>query len=303
MGLFDGLGQYLGFGKPGSNAGNSIQNNAGYQNINKAASDAAGNSDLQGALSQINNPNTSSKYATDQVQGNSLFSGMFGKGGYQDQLQNEHQNLSQNGYSLTPQDHEAYGQASDNAARMFGQEGNQVSAQLASHGLAAGGSGGAGVAFSGLAGNQNEQLAQAQRSIASDRMNMNLQRLNSVRGAITNTQAQAQSALGQQENQNQRGVDNYNNLQQSALNAGEANQNQENNQWQQTQSSTSPTFGSMLGGSLTHVLGGAAGGLGSAAGSKISPTDNGQNGKLGMDQLTSGGSGGGAGGGGLKMAP
>lgn len=261
-------GGLFGFGKPGESAQNSFANSAAYHNATGEADRQANNAGLQGALDKVRNPDSSTAYATDQVQSNPLFAGMFGQQGYAGKLMNEQDNLSNTGYSLTPQDHEAYGQASDNAARMFGQQGNQVASQLASHGLAAGGSGGAAVAYSGLAGNQNEQLAQAQRSIANDRMSMNLQRLNSVRGAITNTQQQAQNALNSQESQNQRGVDNYNNTQNMALGAEEGAQNQFNNQFTQQQVTKTPTFGEMLGSGISNQLGSTIGKAGSGLGSK-----------------------------------
>jgi len=119
-------------------------------------------------------PVASQKFATEQVQNNPILGKLFGKGGAMDRADLEEQDLAKRGYSLKPEDYEAYGQASGDIARLFGQQEQNTAADLASRGLAAAPSGAAGVAYSGLQGNKNEQLAKAQTDIAQKRMQMNL---------------------------------------------------------------------------------------------------------------------------------
>jgi hypothetical protein len=57
------------------------------------------------------NPLTGTLAATDQVKDNDLFKGMFGKGGINDQRQAEESRLMHSGFSLQPEDYEAYGQS------------------------------------------------------------------------------------------------------------------------------------------------------------------------------------------------
>lgn len=220
-----------------------------------------------GALNQIfTGPISGTKAATDQVMSNPLMSGYFGKGGIQDQRQAEEQNLASRGYSLQPEDYEAYGQASDNIARMFGTQENSLAQALASHGFGAGPSGAAAVSFSGLMGNKAEQLAQSQRQIANDRMKMNAERLNAVRGAVDSANKMSQSAVSDQYGRNLQGAEAYRNNLKDAFTVGEAVNSGNKANFEQEQATRGPGIGDVLGGAATIGLGAATGGLGSAIG-------------------------------------
>lgn len=104
------------------------------------------------------------------VQESALTKDLFGQGGLQSQLATEGKDLASRGFSLQQPDHEAYGQVSGDVARLFGQQEADTTQALARRGLASAGSGAAGAAFSGLSGNKNEMLAQAQMQIAQKRM-------------------------------------------------------------------------------------------------------------------------------------
>lgn len=151
-------------------------------------------------------PVAAQKYATEQVQNNAILGGLFGKGGALERSLAEEKDLASRGYSLKPEDYEAYGQASGDIARMFGQQEQNTAADLAARGLAAAPSGAAGVAYSGLQGNKMEQLAKAQTDIAQKRMQMNLDRLNSTRQWAGNLGQQGQSAIFGTRDRNLAGV-------------------------------------------------------------------------------------------------
>lgn len=141
-------------------------------------------------------PLKSSQIATEQVQNNPVLAGLFGKNGSLARAGQEEQNLVSRGYSLQPEDFEAYGQASDNIARQFGQTEQNLAQMLSSRGLSA--SPMAGQSFSGLMGNKNEQLAQMQRKIADDRMKSNMQRLSDTRNFLSNLGQQGANAIQDQ---------------------------------------------------------------------------------------------------------
>ncbi len=141
---------------------------------------------------------TGSRFATDQVMSNPIMSQLFGKGGALQRANTEEQDLASRGFQLKPEDIEAYGQASGNIARLFGQGEQDLTQSLASRGLASAPSGAAGLGFSGLQGNKMEQLARAQTDIANKRMENNLQRLNQTRGFLSQLGGQGASAIQDQ---------------------------------------------------------------------------------------------------------
>lgn len=141
---------------------------------------------------------TGSKYATEQVQNNPLLSGLYGQGGLQSQLSNEQNQLSNQGFKLNSDDMSAYGQASGDISRQFGQQEQDVSKSLARRGLGGGSSGAAGAAFSGLAGNKNEMLAKAQTDIAQKRYQDTMSRLNNVRSQMQSLGGQASNDIDSQ---------------------------------------------------------------------------------------------------------
>jgi hypothetical protein len=140
-------------------------------------------------------PLTGSRVATQEVQNNPLLKSLFGEGGLQTRLDSEEQKLAGQGYQLTPEDHTAYGQASGDIARLFGQQEQDLSKSLARRGLASAGSGAAGAGFSGLAGNKNEMLAKAQTEIADRRMQNTMQRLQQTRQLMSSLGTQAGSQI------------------------------------------------------------------------------------------------------------
>jgi hypothetical protein len=117
------------------------------------------------------------KDAEKGVQEGAFTKSLFGEGGVQSQLTKEGADLASRGYSLQPQDYEAYGQTAGDVSRLFGQQEQSAAASLARRGLGSGASGAAGAAFSGIKGNKNEMLAQAQTQIAQKRMADTNQRL------------------------------------------------------------------------------------------------------------------------------
>lgn len=151
---------------------------------------------------------TGSRYATEQVQNNPLLSQLFGKGGSMEGARGEEQRLMNQGFKLTADDHEAYGQASDDIARMFGGQEQSLAQSLAGRGLAAGPSGAAGAQFSGLQGNKMEQLAKAQMSVANLRMQNTTDRLNQTRNYLSQMGNQANTAINDQFGRQQSGLDN-----------------------------------------------------------------------------------------------
>lgn len=231
--------------------------------------DGAPQYDMGKMLELYSNPLTADKAATEQVRGNDLFKGMFGEGGIQDQRQAEEKQLASRGYSLQPEDYEAYGQASDEIARLFGQQETSLAQALANKGLASAPSGAAAVSFSGLMGNKNEQLASQQRKIAQQRMETNMQRLNAVRGAVDSANQQAQGALNSQRASNQQGRDNYYNTLKDSVTAGATEQDQLNKEHEQFQASQGPSFGEVLGGIGGGLAGAVGGGLGTGLGGAL----------------------------------
>lgn len=119
--------------------------------------------------------------ATKGVQEGAFTKGLFGADGVQSQLQREGTDLSSRGYSLQPEDYEAYGQTAGDVSRMFGQQNQAAASELARRGLGSASSGAAGAKFAGLQGNKNEMLARAQTNIAQKRMENTRQRLNDNR--------------------------------------------------------------------------------------------------------------------------
>lgn len=226
MGLFDFLG---GKKDSGRDAGNGLMLTGEDGGLARGQ--------LANLLNYKDDPNivdpiNGTKTATDQVQNNSILGQIFGKDGTMGRTANEEKDLASRGYQLQPQDHEAYGQASDNIARQFGTQENNLGQALAAHGLS--NSGMAGQSFSGLQGNKMEQLGQMQRSIADDRMKNNMARLGQTRNFLSQMTQQAGHEIGAQ-NDRQMGAANtqFGRLQdknaaaQSRLQA-EQNQNNEN---------------------------------------------------------------------------
>jgi len=136
-------------------------------------------------------------------------------------IRGEERKLASRGYSLLPEDYEAYGEASGNIAREFGGAENSLAQALASRGLSTSGS--ATRAFMGSQGNKLEQLAQTQRKIADDRMKTNMARLGQTRNFMSNLMGQQQGALGQQQGFARGGISDKNMLAQSKADMAQQN--------------------------------------------------------------------------------
>jgi hypothetical protein len=137
-----------------------------------------------------------SRFATDQVQNNAILGGLFGKDGTMNRTIDEEKNLASRGYSLQPEDYEAYGQASGDIARQFGEQEASLAQALAARGLSTSGS--ANTAFANSQGNKLERLGAMQRQIANDRMKMNMERLGQTRQFLSQLGGQAQNAIQDQ---------------------------------------------------------------------------------------------------------
>ncbi len=191
------LAGYLG----GSKSTADILKNVGGEGLSGGGAEG---SELANALAT--GPLTGTKFATEQVQNSPLFGQLFGQGGALSSALGKEQELQNQGFKLQPQDIEAYGQASGDIARMFGQSENNMAQSLASRGLAASPSGAAGAMFSGLQGNKNEQLAQAQTDIANKRMQNTMQRIGQQQQFAAQLGGQAQNAVQNQFNNQLQGV-------------------------------------------------------------------------------------------------
>lgn len=147
--------------------------------------------------------------------------------GYLDELsgdlgnvRSEERDLATRGYSLQPEDFEAYGQASGNIARQFGRSGSNLQAALANRGIKGAG---VGQAFASQAGNKMEQLAGLQRQIANDRMQSNLNRLTQTRNFMSSLTGQRSNLLGQQQGFAQEGANSKNAFAQNKAQMGQGN--------------------------------------------------------------------------------
>lgn len=141
---------------------------------------------------------TGSKFASEQVQNNPILGSLFGKGGQLEGAEGKLNDLQSQGFELKPEDMTLYGQTSGNIARMFGAQGNQISQDLANRGLASAPSGAAGAMFSGLNGNQNEMLAQAQQGIMQQRFQNTMQQIGQQQNFINSLGQQAGNDINQQ---------------------------------------------------------------------------------------------------------
>ena len=224
---------------------------------NYFAPTAAGGINMDKVQQNMNtamNDNYGTADATSELQNSPLFGGMFGKGGTYDQSNSQLQGLMGQGYQLQPQDHEAYGQASGDIARMFGQQEQSLSQSLSDRGM--GNSGAAGAAFSGVQGNKMEQLGGLQRQIADDRMKNTQQRIGQMQSFMSNMTNQAQQGVQGNYDRHQQGM-----KQKYDMNSGYLTnmQNQANEGMSQSQQSKTAN-------PLSSIIGGAVGGLNAGMG-------------------------------------
>ena len=209
------------------------------------------------------NPLTGSRYATEQVQNNGILGGLFGKGGQLDQAEGKLTDLNNQGFNLKPEDQTLYGQEAGNIARQFASQSNQTAANLASRGLS--NSGAAGAAFSGLAGNQNEMLAQAQQQIAQQRFQNTMNQIQQQQNFVSQLGNQGANAINQQYGRQLAGAQNHKaGLESAAGLQNSANQAQNNYGLQKSMFDTENTpanfmdFANAGMGSLTQAAAGGA---------------------------------------------
>ncbi len=209
---------------------------------------------LQQAMEQQKAGPTSLE-STSNVQNNGILGGLYGQGGtLENTIAQEHQQANEP-WALTNEDRSAYGQASGDIARQFGQSDQSLSQSLADRGLS--NSGVAGAAFSGSQGNKNEQLAGLQMKIANNRQQMNQQKLNSTRSFLNQLGGNANTAINSEQQRGNNYANSYNqvlnnkaNIANSILGNYQGQQNEGLQQQQQTE------HGSML---SNAFAGGAAG--------------------------------------------
>lgn len=272
-------------------AGSSSQTNGSGQYIDPKTGQVVQDTSAgtnQGAIDQLfTSPQTAGLAAQSQVQGNSLYSGMFGPGG---QLQQAGTNLTQDrqalsgndpSYGLQASDLAAYGQASNTIGRQAAQQNQGIAQSLASRGLGSSNNGAAIGSYAGAYGNQNEALAGLQQQISQQR----IQTAQGLAQARTNTDLQQQGQLGNLANSaynsqlssNMAGAENNYNM-----NAGNAaaqqqyqtnQQNLNDSQFSQAQQTKATVGGPILGilaGAANAAAGAATGGVSSAVGKGLS---------------------------------
>lgn len=198
--------------------------------------------------------------ATGEVQNNPILSQLFGQGGALERANAEEQNLASRGFSLQPQDFEAYGQGMGNIAREFDSAEGNLAQALANRGLS--NSGVANQAFMSSQGNKLEQLGQLQRQIANDRMRSNMERLSQTRNFLSNMGSQAQGAIQDQFGRQQSGEQmqrdtlfNQARLGQSRLEAEQGQANEQLDQRLRTQEK--PAWAQAASGGLAGAMSGA----------------------------------------------
>lgn len=212
---------------------------------------------------------------TKDVMSNALTGQTFGAGGTLANTTALENQQAHQGFQLTPEDQTAYGQASGNIARQFGQSDQSLSQALSDRGLSD--SGVAGAAFTGSQGNKNEQLAGLQTQIAQKRMEMNQTMLANTRQFLGNLVGQGQNAVQGDYNREMGRVNQYNqvlgNRADMANNRLTQFQNQANinlGQAQQTQHASTASqglSGALQGGMAAYKLGSGMSGSGSGGAS------------------------------------
>lgn len=264
---------------------NNIQNQlnmvaSGQQSVQDLMNNPNFSGDAKNAMMKYMgvDPRTATQFATGQVQDNAITGQLFGQGGTFNQANQKLQGLYNQGYQLTPEDMTMYGQASGNIARQFGQQGNQASSDLASRGLSS--SGAAGATFSGLAGNQNEQLAQAQQQIMQQRFTNTQNQINSLQTFAGTLGAQGEQDIQSQYARNVGGVEAENAArnqaaglagQQAGLgtNAYSAQQQALQDQQKSQNENKMPTFTGMIGSGVAGLFGATGSSAGKGIGGNL----------------------------------
>lgn len=205
--------------------------------------------------------------AGEALRSDPMGANLYGEEGLANQLSSEGRRLAGEGGQLQAEDFDAYGQASDNIARLAGQRESDIANSLASRGMGQSGSGAAGAAFSGAAGNKFEQLQQAQFQIADQRKQRQIQQLQENRRMQAQLGSQYEQGLGNQFNRavnaRQMGQDQRTTQQQADMTNRNSQQAQLNEAFAQQQATKRKGFFQNVGDAVT---GGISEGLGFMAG-------------------------------------
>lgn len=240
---------------------------------------------------------TGSQLASDFVRNDAGSKGLFGQGGIQDQAQGQYGALNNNlasdrealmgrdeSYGLQDSDLKAYGQASSNISRLFGNAGQGLAQNLADRGLGSAPSGIANQEFSNLYGNQLEQLSKQQQQISQNRITTaqglaqarttaDMQQQSANNSLIQSLGNDYQNAVSNQYGRQLAGAqNNYNVLAGNAgmqLNNQGLQQNVNNSLFQQEQSAKGPGLGGLFGAAAGGAIGSLAGGAGASIGANI----------------------------------
>ncbi len=256
QGLQDILAKY---GSGGMSLQDALSAGQGQKSGPYAYNQAAKNMEL------ATNPLSGRRFSEDQVSGSGMGKMLYGQGGLGERMNTEEQDLSTRGYNLDASDQDALGQAMGNVTRASGAQGNDLANMLAERGM--GNSGAAGVAFSGLAGNKFEQLANAQQNIANARVQRNQERLSQIRNQMMGLGQQNEQAIGNQYGRNLAGRNASEGQLQNAVNLQRANRGEQQAQLNQGFAQKDATSsGGLLGDAVSGLFGAAAGGAGAGIG-------------------------------------
>lgn len=280
MGMFSALGGLFG-GNGGAPSMQPANYNSQAASVNSANANALGNGQIQQGLNSYGQGNQSlqdlfnstgvssgsnmalvenalsgQRLASDQVANDQLNKGLYGQGGLQQQAVNQATNLQNSGYTLKPEDYDAYGQAAGNISRQSGAQEGALAQALANRGLGGAQSGAANQAFSNQYGNKFEQLGQMQQQIADTRMQRNQQMLNDARNYAAQLSNQGENAENATRGQNLAGIgqqQNYLNASQNADTNAYKAQSDAQNQANQFNAAHAPqTLGDSLAGGLSQ---------------------------------------------------
>jgi len=223
--------------------------------------------------SDINNTRGYEGNATQDLQGNGILGGLYGKGGTLDQTIGQQSQQANQPWALTDQDKSSYGQASGDIARQFGQSDQNLSQALSDRGMT--NSGAAGAAFSGAQGNKMEQLGQLQTQIANNRQKMNMDRLGQTQSFLSNLGGQANQAINAEQDRGIGKASAYNKMTEQQYNMaggllGKYQDQQNTGLQQQQQTAHGSVLGNVTGGfAAGSMAGAAAGGGGGGQGAKV----------------------------------
>ena len=145
-------------------------------------------------------PLAAGRFAQEQVGMGPLTGRLFGadNSALSRALSEEQQYARPEASRLGTNEYTQYGQLAGQATRLAGQQEQALAQSLAKRGLSSAPSGAAGAAFSGLAGNKYEQLANIQQNIARQKFDDTMNRLQSARNLMTTLSGQQQNAINAQ---------------------------------------------------------------------------------------------------------